>query len=41
MKERWRDVPNYVGLYQVSDSGRVRSVGRIVIIRRLVWRHIG
>jgi hypothetical protein len=25
--ERWRDVPGYEKLYQVSDMGRVRSLG--------------
>ena len=29
-KEVWKDVPGYEGLYQVSDQGRVKSVGRIV-----------
>jgi len=28
--ERWKDVPGYEGLYQVSDKGRVRSVDRVV-----------
>lgn len=27
MNEEWRDVPGYVGRYQVSDQGRVRSTG--------------
>ncbi len=27
-KERWRDVPDYVGYYQASDRGRVRSLDR-------------
>ena len=27
--ERWRDVKGYKGFYQVSDQGRVRSLGRI------------
>ena len=26
--ETWKDVPGYKGLYQVSDLGRVRSLGR-------------
>ena len=30
MEERWRDVVGYVGYYQVSDQGRVRSVDRVV-----------
>jgi hypothetical protein len=28
--ETWRDVPNYVGLYEVSSKGRVRSIERRV-----------
>lgn len=27
-KETWKDVSGYAGLYQVSDLGRVRSLGR-------------
>lgn len=30
MQEVWRDVPGYVGRYQVSDLGRVRSLCRSV-----------
>lgn len=30
MKEMWKDIPGYVGLYQVSDLGRVRSVDRVI-----------
>jgi len=30
-KEIWKDIPNYEGLYQVSNLGRVKSLGRIVI----------
>jgi hypothetical protein len=30
MRERWRDIPGYVRLYQVSDLGRVRSLDRVV-----------
>lgn len=29
MTENWRDIPGYVGTYQVSDLGRVRSLDRI------------
>lgn len=25
MKEKWKDIPNYEGLYQVSNFGRVKS----------------
>jgi hypothetical protein len=24
--ENWKDVPNYIGLYKVSDLGRVKSI---------------
>jgi len=27
--EIWRDVPDYIGLYQVSDDGNVRSLKRL------------
>ena len=27
---KWKDHPDYVGYYQVSDNGRVRSVDRLV-----------
>lgn len=30
MKEEWRDIPNYEGLYQVSNYGRIRSIDRVV-----------
>ena len=30
MEEYWRDVPDYEGLYQVSNKGRVRSLTRYV-----------
>ena len=28
--EEWKDIPNYEGLYQVSNEGRVRSLDRVV-----------
>lgn len=31
--ERWRDVVGYGGWYQVSDTGRVRSLDRVVTRR--------
>lgn len=30
MKEEWRDIAGYEGLYQVSNLGRVRSLDRVV-----------
>lgn len=30
MNEVWKDIPGYEGLYQVSNLGRVKSVGRYV-----------
>ena len=30
MKEIWKDIPNYEGLYQVSNLGRVKSLDRTV-----------
>lgn len=31
--EEWRRIPEYEGLYEVSDSGRVRSLDRIITDR--------
>lgn len=30
MKEKWKDIDGYVGLYQVSDMGRVRRIESVV-----------
>lgn len=30
MKEEWKDVPGYEGLYTVSNLGKLKSVGRVV-----------
>lgn len=30
MTEEWRDIPDYKGLYQVSNLGRVRGLDRVV-----------
>lgn len=38
MEEIWKDIPNYEGEYQVSNLGRVKSLGRIVK-SRLINRH--
>lgn len=29
-KEIWKDVPNYEGIYQVSNHGRVKSLSRLI-----------
>lgn len=34
MKEIWKDVPGYEGLYQVSNLGRVKSLGKWVTFKR-------
>jgi hypothetical protein len=31
MKEIWKDIPGYEGLYQVSNLGRVKSVDRCIL----------
>lgn len=33
MDEHWKDIPDYEGLYQVSDQGNVRSLDRITIYK--------
>ena len=33
MNERWKDIPGYVGLYRVSDQGRVYSENAGTIVR--------
>ena len=30
-QEIWKDVPNYEGLYMVSDKGRIKSIDRIIV----------
>ena len=30
MKEIWKPIKNYEGLYEVSNNGRIRSVDRVV-----------
>lgn len=30
MKEIWKDIPGYEGLYQASNLGRIRSIDRLV-----------
>lgn len=34
MKERWRAVPGFDGVYEVSDRGRVRSLRRRITVTR-------
>jgi hypothetical protein len=31
MTERWRQIPGFEGLYEVSDKGRVKSVDRVTV----------
>lgn len=33
MRELWKDIPGYYGLYRVSSSGRVKSLERVVKMR--------
>jgi hypothetical protein len=35
-RERWRAVPEYEGLYEISDFGRVRSLGRNACMLKLM-----
>jgi NUMOD4 motif len=37
--EEWRDIPGYIGYYEVSSHGRVRSLDRIVPVRGPHQRH--
>ena len=34
MKEIWKDIPNYEGLYQISNFGRVKSLPRMMKNRK-------
>lgn len=36
MEEVWKDIPNYEGLYQVSNLGRVKSLSRMMQKRKCV-----
>lgn len=38
--ELWRDIENYVGFYQVSNMGRVRSVAHNILMKNGVIKHI-
>ena len=33
MREEWKDIEGYEGLYQVSNMGRVRSLDRIIVYK--------
>jgi hypothetical protein len=34
--EVWKDIPNYTGIYQVSNLGRVRSLDRLVYYPKIL-----
>lgn len=36
---KWKDIPNYVGSYQISNYGQVRSIPRNVQYKKS-YRHI-
>lgn len=38
IKEEWRDVPGYEGLYEVSNLGEIRSLDRMVTMKNGVTR---
>lgn len=38
MRETWRPVPGWEGLYEVSDAGNVRSLGRTIAVLDPVGR---
>ena len=38
MSEIWKDIPNYEGSYQVSNTGLVRSVDRMIAIKDGIMR---
>ena len=41
--EVWKDIPNYEGLYQVSNLGRVKMMSRVVMAnksKRKISEHI-
>ena len=38
-EEIWKDVEGYEKLYQVSNLGRVRSLGRDIIRNTRWWRY--
>lgn len=38
MKEIWKDIKNYEGLYQISNTGKVRSLRRNKILKHSLWQ---
>lgn len=40
MQEIWKDIPNYEGLYQISNLGNVKSLERIVTHNKYGTAHI-
>jgi hypothetical protein len=34
MKEIWKDIPSYIGLYQASNLGRIRSIDCLITFRK-------
>ena len=39
MKEIWRDIKDYEGLYQVSNLGRVKSLRRNIVLKDRITIH--
>lgn len=35
MQEEWRSIPGYEELYEVSNTGKVRSVSRAIRVKRM------
>lgn len=40
MKEIWKDIKDYEGLYQVSNLGRVKSLKKNKILKGLIGEYI-
>ena len=38
--EVWKDIPNYEGLYQVSNLGRIKSITHFVEKKQLMVAYI-
>lgn len=38
--EIWKNIPNYEGLYQISNLGRIKTLERIVKIHHGYYKHI-